>query len=717
MSKDALMTHVQGKNGNARVRVDASRPALATIAPFLLGKFCEHLGSNIYHGMEAQILRNPTFAKWRFGAGESSVDGGEQGEPSLKKIEERVRAHAQRFGLSDAAHVLEAYKDGAAFPWFRVGGKDDVRLSPDAGQHGGRVQRMELLGASRGKPCGLAQAIHLPLHRTRSFEVRLVARASAPVKVELALAPCDAATKAGAPLAKAKLSLKEDWSTLSGRLEIPLAANFDPAGLFSFAITSESPANIVLGRMFLYPGDHVNFADPDIIRMLRDSKLPLLRWPGGNFVSGYRWRDGVGPVDARPTLPNPAWEGLEYNLFGTAEFIAYCKAVGCEPLICVNGGDGAPEEAAAWIEYCNGGRETPMGRLRAEHGHPEPFNVRYWEVGNELYGRWQVGWTTPGGNADRYVQFSKAMLAADPTILLLGCGEPGGPDKEWNKDLLKQAGVSLRCITDHLLTGGPVTSKTDPAELFHAFMGYAGVLGKQYRELRKRMEAAGCKNPRLAITELQLFARFRDEVDKNAPLRPETMPSPATISEALYFSTILFECIRMGDFVEMITHSATVNHGGGLRKTYERVWANPVHYAHALAAPLANAAPLPVQLECSTYSTASTFGAIPPLKDVPVLDSFAARVTDGSLVLLLVHRGAQCGPVKLSVEIDGFSGAGEAAVRTLCGETMHDQNRHDQPERVSPRTSNASVETSAGVGKLSLTLAPFSLTKVVLKAK
>src|SRR5206468_5093319 len=111
------------------------------------------------------------------------------------------------------------------------------------------------------------------------------------------------------------------------------------------------------------------------------------RWPGGNFVSTYHWEDGVGPLDSRPTKANFAWGALELNTFGTDEFISFCRAVGCEPMICVNAGSGTPEEAARWIEYCNGPATSPMGKLRAANGHPEPFHVKHWEVGNELWGK------------------------------------------------------------------------------------------------------------------------------------------------------------------------------------------------------------------------------------------------------------------------------------------------------------------------------------------
>ncbi len=178
----------------------------------------------------------------------------------------------------------------------------------------------------------------------------------------------------------------------------------------------------MIGRLELLPADHVGGADPDVIRLLKASRLPILRWPGGNFVSGYHWEEGVGPIDARPTVPNYAWGAVETHRFGTDEFLAYCRVVGCEPMICINGGDGTPEEAARWVEYCNGAPSTPMGRLRTKHGYREPYGVRHWELGNELWGRWQYHWTTAAGYVDRYRRFAEAMRTADPSIELYACG-------------------------------------------------------------------------------------------------------------------------------------------------------------------------------------------------------------------------------------------------------------------------------------------------------
>ena len=363
---------VSSDPGKASLKVDLQTRSPFAVNPYLYGKFTEHLGQNIYNGIESQILMNPTFGKWCFSAGDNPVDGGARIESDMKKIAAQVQGHARWLGLTYANTLLEDYQDGAAFGWVRTGAKQQILLSPDAGPAGNRAQRFEVFKASSDQPEGLRQWIYLPLHRVRQFEFRIVARADSPVNLRLSLSPVEAG-KAGTELASSELALSREWSTSTGRLEIPQNSSLHSGGLYAFAVTVAKPANVVVDRVLLYPADHINHADPDVIRFYRESKLPLMRWPGGNFVSGYHWMDGVGPIDRRPTLPNPAWGGLEYNLFGTDEFVSLCQAIGCKPMICINAGDGTPEEAAAWVEYCNGSKETPMGRKRAENGHPEPY--------------------------------------------------------------------------------------------------------------------------------------------------------------------------------------------------------------------------------------------------------------------------------------------------------------------------------------------------------
>jgi alpha-N-arabinofuranosidase len=157
----------------------------------------------------------------------------------------------------------------------------------------------------------------------------------------------------------------------------------------------------------------------DVLEEAKRLGYTNIRYPGGNFVSAYRWRDGVGPADERPARMEPAWNAVEPNTFGTNEFVAWCRKLGAEPYLVVNCGDGDLREARDWVEYCNGTAPTALVKLRAEHGHPEPHRIRYWGVGNEVDGPWQVGFKTPSEYARAYLEFAKVMRWADPDIKLV----------------------------------------------------------------------------------------------------------------------------------------------------------------------------------------------------------------------------------------------------------------------------------------------------------
>lgn len=204
------------------------------------------------------------------------------------------------------------------------------------------------------------------------------------------------------------------------------------------------------------------------------------------------------------------------------------------------------------------------------------------------------------------------------------------------------------------------------------------------------------------------------------PLRKltgQTLVSPGTLAEGLYDTLIYHASVRLAPFVEMVTQSATVNHGGGLRKERERVYANPVHYAHALGHALAGGTPIAVRLTCETFSTTHAFAHIPPQTNIPDIDAIAVlTATDvagsDSLVLSLVHRGADCGPIDLTIALEDFQAQGQAEVVTLVGETWYDRNTREAPEKVVPQCSSLDLATERS---LNLVLAPYSIVQVKLR--
>ena len=196
---------------------------------------------------------------------------------------------------------------------------------------------------------------------------------------------------------------------------------------------------VVLVREETSPED-IEGMRADTMKMLKELNAPLYRWPGGNFVSGYDWRDGIGDRDRRPPRKNPAWTGVEHNDFGMNEFIHFCRLLNAEPLITVNTGFGDAYSAAAQLEYSNGSTDTLMGAARARNGMPEPFNVRYWAIGNEMFGRWQLGYMSLNHYVRKHNWVVDKMREVDPDIVPI---IPRNRPSEMNNDLIFDAGVPI----------------------------------------------------------------------------------------------------------------------------------------------------------------------------------------------------------------------------------------------------------------------------------
>lgn len=194
----------------------------------------------------------------------------------------------------------------------------------------------------------------------------------------------------------------------------------------------------------------------DTLDLIEQLNPPLIRYPGGNFASGYHWEDGIGPKDKRPHRHDAAWQADESNLVGTDEFLTFCEQINTVPLMVVNDGSGTPEEAARWVAYCNEPETTEQGMKRAANGHPQPYHVKYWGIGNEVWGAWQIGTTSAEEYTRRLLRFIKAMRAVDPTIKLVAVGNhpltnsPDDPAALWNKEVLSKAGDQIDYLSWHI---------------------------------------------------------------------------------------------------------------------------------------------------------------------------------------------------------------------------------------------------------------------------
>lgn len=187
-------------------------------------------------------------------------------------------------------------------------------------------------------------------------------------------------------------------------------------------IIATGPGILHIGAISLMPADNIQGWRPEVIEVLKSLRSGVYRWPGGNFVSAHDWRDAIGDPDQRPPIWDPVWGAVQSNDVGTDEFMTLCRLVGVEPYITVNSGFGDARSAAEYVEYANGPVTTRMGALRAANGHPEPYNVRFWNIGNEMWGDWQFGYMPLEQYLIKHNLFAKAMRKVDPNIIIIGSG-------------------------------------------------------------------------------------------------------------------------------------------------------------------------------------------------------------------------------------------------------------------------------------------------------
>lgn len=615
-----LVEYVEGKK--PRIEILASEKREKPVSRYLHGKFSEHLWHNVYNGMWAQILRNTGF------------------EP------------AKYFRVAESQA-----NTSIALKWNSYGeGDASYSLSPDR-INSDTSQKIEVRSLQTPE-VGILQNIYLPLHRTDEYELSIWAKGS-PEKLHVAVRTND-----GMELGGASIALTEDWKQHAARFRVS-GEGIEKGQELVFSIGVSEPGTVYLDQCFLFPSDHMKGFDPDVVRLLKESRLPLLRFPGGNFASGYHWKDGIGPVDDRPIRPNPAWEHDEPNHVGVDEMMAFCEMVGCEPLICVNAGDGTPEEAADWVEYCNGDVSTKWGAIRAKNGHPAPYNVKLWEIGNELYGDWQIGHCTPEEYADRYRAFREAMLARDPDILLIANGQ----DQNWNPPIIRKDADILRSLSTHCLLGHPVSPDTPAERVFLAFMALTAWHEDHYRHLAKQMVDGGMKEPRLALTELQIFTNKWN------------LPNNQTLTEALFYSGMVNTAIRLDGLVELITHSALVNHGGGLCKHREVVFANPVHWANHLYATQSGRWPVRLRITSPWFAT-ERLADIPGKSDVSYLDAVGLLDDSGKELNVIVTNRHPRESFTTQVMLDGFAARTGVKVHTIGADSYMATNSLEKPDNV-----------------------------------
>ncbi|MCP5111208.1 MAG: hypothetical protein GY953_10265 [bacterium] len=641
----------------------------------LFGKFTEHLGRNVYQGAWAQMVVNPEFAPARLWP---------NGEVLMRRLEAASKEFGQEALVRDSRFGMAAY-------WSASKGVR-ARWIEDRERH---IQELRIAEGGGSIETG----VFAPLHRERSYEMKVEGRTDRPTRVRARLM-----TVAGKVLGEVSFPLGPERSAVERRLEAKTEghAEGDP---YLLGLVFEGGITAELERVLLFPSDHVEGWEPEVVEHMRKARLPMLRFPGGNFVSGYHWRDGVGKLDERPVRRNPAWPELEWNHVGTDEWLRLCELVGAEPLICINGGNGTVEEARRWVEYCNGPVDSPMGTLRAANGHPQPYGVRYWEIGNELYGAWQTGYTDGSGYAPRYGEFVKAMRRADSNLLFIANGlgklrrtEGGYEPPHWNHELLKRNGSQVRSISVHPLEARNAPEEADPFEVWRELVAFAdGYVEYLDKLVGEPMRQAGL-TPKVAITEMQIFTRYR------------RLPTNKSIAEALWLGSMIHSCFRSGGLVEILTHSALLNHGGGLGKNRGIVYAEPVWWTTHLYGTQPGTVPVSVKTESERFAVEGKY--LEKRANVRYLDAAALLDRGGrTLTVFVINRHPERA-MTAALKLKGFAARQRVEALVMAADSLMTRNSWDEPGRVALKESRTAVRD----GRLDVRFPALSLTRMTFSS-
>jgi alpha-N-arabinofuranosidase len=476
----------------------------------------------------------------------------------------------------------------------------------------------------------------------------------------------------------------------------------------------------VLGRAIyegIYdPGNKLSDANgfrKDVMDEIRQLEVPIIRYPGGNFVSGYNWLNGIGPKQNRPRELDKAWNSINSNQFGTDEFMAWCKLVGTEPLMGLNLGTGTPEEAAALVEYCNVEKGTKWSDLRRKNGIAAPYNVKRWCLGNEMDGPWQIGHMSAVEYGTKAADAARQMRYVDPSLQLIACGSSGPfmpTYLEWDREVLEQCydrvdGLSLHRYFENTTesTGGD-SSK---------FVAMNLTMDRQIAETVAvcdlvRGHKRSPKKLWLSFDEWNVWYRARsgDAVDGHKTEAPHLLEEIYNLEDALLVGGLVNTLMRNADRVKLACLAQLVNVIAPITTNADGLFRHTIYYPYSWALQYARGAALSLLVESPTYD-------VQGLDQVPYLDVAGSLDREaGKVSLFILNRDlAKAHQVELMWEDKSPSSVASSWV--ITGDDLKAVNSFATPKRVAPQAfakpSSSGSRTTFEVPARSYTVIQWSL--------
>lgn len=456
--------------------------------------------------------------------------------------------------------------------------------------------------------------------------------------------------------------------------------------LAKIAIVFNGHGRFWIDQVSLLPGDAEGGVRQDVAEKALALHPAFIRWPGGNVAQDYHWQWGVGPRDQRPVWVNPAWRNeLEPSDFGTDEFIHFARRMGAEPSLTVNveGPGATADEAAAWVEYCNGSPQSKYGAIRVANGNAEPFRVQYWEIGNEIWGDWVRGHsdaTTYANNLNRYVE---KMKAVDPSIRIIATGDN---NLEWNRTVLTVAGKNIDYLSVHHYYG-PADMKGDVNNLRARPLHYEQFYRQMQRMIR---ELAPGRDIKLAVNEWNTTF---------------SLPQQHSMQSAVYAGRLMNVFERTGDVVQMSAVSDLVNGwtGGVIQASRHGVFVTPTYLVNTLYASHLGRDRLSSSVQGPTFD--STLEG----KAVSAIDAVVSRSADSKRIFIKVVNTDPLTAIATTISLTGTHVARQAVVETVSGESLDTSNDFSHPDAVQIATGKIDAGSS-----FTVTLPAHSVSAITL---
>ncbi|HYW65147.1 MAG TPA: alpha-N-arabinofuranosidase [Candidatus Dormibacteraeota bacterium] len=439
----------------------------------------------------------------------------------------------------------------------------------------------------------------------------------------------------------------------------------------------------------------------DVLEEIQKLQVPIIRYPGGNFVSGYHWLDGVGPKQERPKVLDKAWNSLETNQFGINEFLLWCKAVGTQPLLGLNLGTGTPESAAALVEYCNVDKGTKWSDLRRKHGIADPHKVTHWCLGNEMDGPWQIGHMSAAEYGEKAADAARQMRYVDPSLKLIACGSSGPTMPtylEWDREVLEQCYDYVDAISLHRYFDNTSETGGDTGRFLALNLSMERQIAEvaavcDYVQGRKRSP----KKLWLSFDEWNVWYRARSgsAMDGDRKEAPHLLEEVYNLEDALLVGGLINSLLRNSGRVRVACLAQLVNVIAPIMTNANGLYRQTIYYPYNWALHYARGAALDVLVEPGPSYEVPGYGQVPYLDVAGTLNP-----DDGTVSLFVLNRDLTKSH-QLELNWEAKAGSRLLASYVLTGSDLKAVNGFDAPQRVAPQAAEKPI-TSGGVTKVEL---------------